>query len=147
MVYKGINMSDSPAIWLIKSEPEKYGYSDLVRDGRTVWDGVRNAQAAIWLRAMRVGDLLLFYHSRTELSVVGVAQVSSEALADPTDPTGRFVAVEIEPVRALPKPVPLADMRANPALAGMVMFRQFRLSVTPVTPAEWAAIRAMAGEK
>lgn len=139
-------MSDSPSIWLIKSEPEKYGYSDLVRDGRTVWDGVRNAQAAIWLRAMRLGDLLLFYHSRTELSVVGVAKVSGEAFVDPTDPTGRFVAVEIEPVRALPKPVPLADMRANPALAGMVMFRQFRLSVTPVTPAEWAAIREMAGE-
>lgn len=139
--------ASSPSIWLIKSEPEKYGYSDLVRDGRTVWDGVRNAQAAIWLRAMRVGDLLLFYHSRTELSVVGVARVSGEAFADPTDPTGRFVAVEIEPVRALPKPVPLADMRANPALAGMVMFRQFRLSVTPVTSAEWSAIRVMAGEK
>ena len=136
----------SRSVWLLKSEPEKYGFSDLVRDGRTVWDGVRNAQAAIYLRAMRRGDLALFYHSRTELAVVGVATVTREAFVDPTDPSGRFVAVEIEPLRALKRPVALAEMRVNLLLAGMIMFRQFRLSVTPVTEAEWSAIRAIAGD-
>jgi predicted RNA-binding protein with PUA-like domain len=134
------------ARWLVKSEPEKYAFADLLRDGRTVWDGVRNAQAAIYLRAMRVGDHLLYYHSRTELAVVGIAAVAREAFIDPSDPGGRFVAVEVTPVRALTRPVTLAAMKANPNLAGMAMFRQFRLSVTPITPEEWAGILAMAGE-
>ncbi len=133
--------------WLLKSEPEKYGLADLMRDGATVWDGVRNAQAAIWLREMQLGDRLFIYHSRTELAVVGLAVVSREAFVDPSDESGRFSAVGIEPVRALPRPVPLAAMRADPALAGMRMFRQFRLSVTPVTPEEAAAILALAGDK
>jgi predicted RNA-binding protein with PUA-like domain len=133
-------------LWLIKSEPEKYAYADLERDGRTVWDGVRNNQAALYLKAMRVGDLALYYHSRTELAVVGIASIAREAFIDPTDPAGRFVAVEVAPVRALKRPVTLAELKANPALAGMAMFRQFRLSVTPITAQEWAAILAMAQE-
>ena len=132
--------------WLVKSEPEKYAFSDLVRDGRTVWDGVRNNQAAIYLRTMRVGDPALFYHSRTALAVVGIASVARESFIDPTDPSGRFVAVEMAPVKALPRPVTLAQMKANPKLAGMAMFRQFRLSVTPITPEEWSVILEMAGE-
>ena len=129
--------------WLVKSEPVKYSFDDLVRDGRTVWDGVRNAQAAIYLRTMRIGDETLFYHSQVGLAVVGIARVIREAFPDPTDGTGRFVAVELAPLRALTHPLALSRMRAEPALAGMAMFRQFRLSVTPITPEEWAVIVAM----
>ena len=139
-------MTDQPARWLIKSEPEKYGFSDLVRDGRTPWDGVRNNQAALYLKAMKLGDQAFFYHSVKELAVVGIAEVVREAFIDPTDPAGRFVAVEFAPVRALTHPVELSAMKANPALAGMAMFRQFRLSVTPILPDEWATILHMAGE-
>jgi predicted RNA-binding protein with PUA-like domain len=134
------------AHWLIKSEPEKYAYADLVRDGRTVWDGVRNNQAALYLKAMKVGDLAFYYHSQVGLEIVGIAKVVREAFIDPSDSAGRFVAVEVAPSRALKTPVSLTAMKANPALAGMAMFRQFRLSVSPVTPEEWAAILAMAGE-
>jgi predicted RNA-binding protein with PUA-like domain len=139
-------MGATGSFWLVKSEPTKYGFSDLQRDGRTVWDGVRNNQAALYLKAMKLGDQALFYHSQEGLAVVGIAEVVREAFLDPTDPAGRFVAVELVPVRPLPRPVPLAEMKANPALAGMAMFRQFRLSVSPVTPAEWTAILAMAGD-
>ena len=131
--------------WLVKSEPAKYAFADLERDGSTVWDGVRNNQAALYLKAMKVGDQALYYHSQEGLAVVGIAEVSREAFIDPTDPAARFVAVEFKPVRPLARPVSLADMKANPALAGMAMFRQFRLSVAPVTPAEWAVILKMAG--
>lgn len=137
-------MAGAPNHWLVKSEPEKYAFADLVRDGRTVWDGVRNNQAALWLRDMRVGDQALYYHSRTDLAVVGIATVAKEAFPDPTDPAGRFVAVEFVPAKPLKRPVTLTEMKANPALAGMRMFRQFRLSVTPITPAEWSTILAMA---
>lgn len=130
--------------WLVKSEPNKYAFSDLERDGRTVWDGVRNNQAALYLKAMRVGDAVLYYHSREGLAVVGLAEVAREAFPDPTDPAGRFVAVELTPVKPLARPVTLAEMKAAPALAGMAMFRQFRLSVCPVTTDEWKAILAMA---
>ena len=88
-----------PAYWLVKSEPAKYSFQDLERDGRTIWDGVRNNQAAIWLREMKVGDLAFYYHSQEGLAVVGIARVSREWFPDPTDPSGRFVAVEFEPVR------------------------------------------------
>jgi predicted RNA-binding protein with PUA-like domain len=133
--------------WLIKSEPEKYAFSDLQRDGRTVWDGVRNNQAALYLKAMKVGDQAFYYHSNVGLEVVGVAEVVKEAFIDPTDKAGRFVAVEFAPVRPLKQPVTLAQMKADPALAGMAMFRQFRLSVSPVTSEEWAEILKLAGEK
>jgi len=122
----------TPSYWLVKSEPAKYAFADLVRDGKTVWDGVRNHQAAIYLRAMRIGDILFYYHSQQDLAVVGLATVSKEAFLDPSDPAGRFVAVEVSPVRPLAQPVTLAAMKAEPALAGMKMFRQFRLSVIPV---------------
>jgi predicted RNA-binding protein with PUA-like domain len=137
-------MSSTPSHWLVKSEPEKYSYRDLQRDGRTVWDGVRNNQAAIYLRTMKVGDRTFYYHSQVGLAVVGIAEVVRESFIDPSDPAGRFVAVEIAPVRPLPKPVTLAEMKATPALAGMAMLRLFRLSVSPVTDDEWATICAMA---
>ena len=139
-------MTTGRSFWLVKSEPAKYAFADLQRDGRTVWDGVRNNQAALYLKAMKLGDQALYYHSVEGLAVVGVAEVVREAFPDPTDPSGRFVAVEFAPVRPLPRPVTLAQMKAEPALAGMAMFRQFRLSVCPVQPAEWTTILAMAGE-
>jgi predicted RNA-binding protein with PUA-like domain len=132
------------AHWLVKSEPNKYSFADLQRDGKTVWDGVRNNTAALHLKAMKVGDETLFYHSQEGLDVVGVAKVVREAFIDPSDPAGRFVAVELAPVRALKTPVTLAQMKAEPALANMAMLRLFRLSVSPVTDAEWATILKMA---
>jgi predicted RNA-binding protein with PUA-like domain len=135
-----------PSFWLVKSEPNKYAFSDLVRDGRTVWDGVRNNAAALHLKAMRVGDEVLYYHSQEGLAVVGVAKVVKEAFPDATDPAGRFVAVELAPVRELKRPVTLAEMKANPALSALEMIRQGRLSVSPVRPQEWKTILAMAGE-
>ena len=135
-----------PAHWLMKSEPTKYGFDDLVRDGSTVWDGVRNNQAALYLKAMKVGDQALYYHSVSDLAVVGVATVSREAELDPSDPKGRFVAVKVKPAGKLKTPVALAQMKADPRLAGMAMFRQFRLSVSPVTPEAWGVIMGLAGE-
>ncbi|HEX3367676.1 EVE domain-containing protein [Phenylobacterium sp.] len=134
------------AHWLVKSEPNKYAFADLQRDGKTVWDGVRNNAAALHLKAMKVGDEVFYYHSQEGLAVVGIARVSREWFPDPTDPSGRFVAVEFEPVRAFKQPVSLAEIKATPALAGMRMLRQFRLSVTPITSDEWATIRRMGGD-
>ena len=132
--------------WLVKSEPDTYSYADLERDGRTTWDGVRNFAAASHLKSMKVGDQVFFYHSQAGKDVVAIAQVAKEAFPDASDPTGKFVAVELTPVRRLKSPVALADMKANPALADMAMLRQGRLSVSPVTDAQWAAILKMAGE-
>ena len=133
------------AHWLVKSEPGAYSFEDLQRDGRTVWDGVRNNAAALHLKAMKVGDEVLFYHSQEGLAVVGVARVAREAFPDASDPSGRFVAVELEPERPLARPVTLAAMKAEPVLADMAMIRQSRLSVSPVTDAEWDVILKMAG--
>jgi predicted RNA-binding protein with PUA-like domain len=131
--------------WLVKSEPNTYSFEDLQRDGRTVWDGVRNNAAALHLKAMKVGEEVLFYHSQEGLAVVGIAKVAKEAFPDASDPSGRFVAVELTPVRPLKTPVTLQQMKAEPALANMAMVRQSRLSVSPVTGSEWAAILKMAG--
>ena len=132
--------------WLVKSEPDTYAYADLERDGRTVWDGVRNHAAAGHLKAMKTGVQVFFNHSQEGKDVVAIAQVAKEAFPDASDPTGKFVAVELTPVRKLKTSVTLADMKANPALADMAMLRQGRLSVSPVSDAEWAAILKMAGE-
>ena len=96
--------------WLVKSEPDTYAYADLERDGRTVWDGVRNHAAAGHLKAMKIGDQVFFYHSQQGKDVVAVAQVAKEAFPDASDPTGKFVAIELTPVRKLKRPVTLADM-------------------------------------
>ena len=135
-----------PSFWLVKSEPKKYAFADLVRDGKTVWDGVRNNTAALHLKAMKVGDEVLYYHSVEGLAVVGLAKVARAAFLDPSDPAGRFVAVELAPLRPLKIAVTLAQMKASPALADMAMLRLFRLSVSPVKPSEWSVILAMAGE-
>jgi predicted RNA-binding protein with PUA-like domain len=132
-------MTEHPR-WLMKSEPNKYSFDDLLRDGRTIWDGVRNAQAAIYLRSMKLGDRAFFYHSNKGLAVVGIMEVVREHFLDPGDPAGRFVAVELAPVGPMPRPVELKTMKATAALADMAMFRQFRLSVCPLTEAEWQVI-------
>jgi predicted RNA-binding protein with PUA-like domain len=139
-------MADARSHWLVKSEPGTYSFEDLVRDGRTVWDGARNNAAALHLKAMQVGDQVFFYHSQEGLAVVGITKVAKTAFPDPSDPAGRFVAVELTPVRPLPRPVSLAQMKANPALADMAMLKQSRLSVSPVSPQAWAEILRMAGE-
>lgn len=131
--------------WLVKSEPDTFSFDDLVRDGRVTWDGVRNHTAARNLKEMAVGDEVLFYHSQESLAVVGIAKVTRTAFPDVTDPTGKFVAVELGPVRPVPKPVTLAQMKAEPALAEMPTVRQGRLSVAPVSDAEWKVILNMAG--
>lgn len=136
-----------PTHWLVKSEPNKYSYDDLERDGRTVWDGVRNNQAALYLKAMKVGDRLFYYHSNEGLAVVGIAKVVREAYLDPGDKAGRFVAVDVAPVWRMKEPVTLATMKAAPALAGMAMFRQFRLSISPVSDVEWKTICRLGGDE
>ncbi|MBS0283601.1 MAG: EVE domain-containing protein [Proteobacteria bacterium] len=128
--------------WLLKSEPESYSWDDLVRDGGTEWDGVRNNAAAAHLRAMRPGDRALIYHSGKEKAAVGVAEVTRGPRKDGDG--GTWVSVAIKPVAPLPHPVTLAAMKAEPALAALPMLRQSRLSVSPVGDAEWAAIERMA---
>ena len=131
------------AYWLIKSEPESYGWANLVAEGRTEWTGVRNATAAINLRAMQVGDEAFFYHSVSDKAVVGIVRVSRTW--QPDGEGGKWASVEVEPVRALDHPVTLAAIKASPELAGMELLRQSRLSVCPVRPDEWAVLLAMAG--
>lgn len=129
--------------WLLKSEPDSYGWEDLVRDGGTEWDGVRNNAAAGHLRAMAAGDEALIYHSGKDKAAVGIARIARTAQADGDD--GRWVSVRVEPVRPLPRPVTLAAMKAEPALADMAMLRQSRLSVSPVTDAAWQMLMRLAG--
>ena len=128
--------------WLLKSEPDSYGWADLVRDGGTEWNGVRNNAAAAHLRAMAVGDPAIFYHSGEQKAAVGVARVARAARKDGDD--GNWVSVAIEPVEPLPQPVTLKAMKADPALATMAMIRQSRLSVSPVTDEEWDALMRLA---
>lgn len=133
------------AKWLLKSEPDAYSWDDLVKDGETVWSGVRNAQASNNLKAMAAGDEALFYHSNTGRQAVGICRITKPAYPDPTDETGRWVAVTVEPVRRLSRPVTLAEMKAAPALAQLQLIRQSRLSVVPVRSAEWEIILSLAG--
>ena len=133
------------ARWLVKSEPFKYSWEQLNKDGQTAWDGVRNNQAAIYLRSMKIDDELFFYHSNEGLCIVGIAQVVGEHFIDPSDPKGRFPAVLVGPKAPMPRPITLAEMKAEPRLAGMAMFRQFRLSVVPISDDEWDVVMEMAG--
>jgi len=131
------------AYWLLKSEADSYGWDDLVRDGATEWDGVRNAAAARHLRAMTVGDSAIFYHSGKDKAAVGIVTVTRAAPPDGED--GRWVSVQVAPDRPLPRPVTLAAMKAEARLADLPMLRQSRLSVSPVGEAEWAVLTTMGG--
>ena len=130
------------ARWLMKSEPESYGWADLVRDGATEWDGVRNNAARLHLKAMRQGDEAFFYHSMSDKAVVGIMRVTREAVPDPKAPD--WVRVRVEPVKALPRPVMLAEIKAEPRLAKMELIRQSRLSVAPVRDEEWEVVLELA---
>ncbi|MDZ5646454.1 EVE domain-containing protein [Nitrospirillum sp. BR 11828] len=123
--------------WLVKSEPFKYSWDKFVADGRTHWDGVRNYQAANNLKAMKVGDRAFFYHSNEGLEIVGIAEVVREAYPDPSDESGRFVMVDLKPVTPVKTPLTLKDIKADPELSSMALVRQSRLSVCPITEAEW----------
>ena len=133
------------AYWLVKSEPHKYSWDDMVRDGRTIWDGVRNHTAAINLRTMKLGDRAFFYHSNEGKEIVGIVEIVREHYLDPKDAAQRFPAVDVAPVEPLKTPVTLAAIKADPALAEMELVRQSRLSVAPVRDREWARILEMAG--
>lgn len=132
------------AHWLLKSEPFKYSWSDMLTDGRTHWNGVRNHQAAINLKAMRIGDQAFFYHSNEGKEIVGIVEIVAEAYPDPSDEAGRFVMVDVAPLGPVKTPVTLAAMKANPELADLALIRQSRLSVVPVSDEHWARIIAMA---
>lgn len=126
--------------WLIKSEPFKYSFDQLMRDSMTCWDGVRNFQARNNLRTMRVGDLCLYYHSNEEKAVVGLAKVVHEAFPDPTSKEGDWVSVDVEAVEPFKNPISLAVIKAHPVLKSMALVKQMRLSVCPVTPEEFGII-------
>lgn len=129
------------AHWLMKSEPSSYSWDDLMRDGATEWDGVRNPTARINLRAMKVGDEAFFYHSMDERQIVGIMRVVREAQPDAKDPS--WVSVRVEPARPL-APVTLKSIKAEPKLAQMELLRQSRLSVAPVRDEEWKLVLSMA---
>jgi predicted RNA-binding protein with PUA-like domain len=130
--------------WLLKTEPTAYSWAELERDGRTVWDGVKNALALKHLAAVAEGDEALVYHTGDEKAAVGIAQVLRGAYPDPRQKDPRLVVVDLRPLRALEHPVRLADMRANRKLAGFDLLRLPRLSVMPVSAAYWTAIMEMA---
>ena len=129
--------------WLVKSEPDVYGYDQLVAEGRGRWDGVRNYQARNNLRAMQMGDLCLFYHSNIGLAVVGISRVVQEYYPDPTAELGDWSCVELEPVKPLVRPVTLIEIKAHPGLQQLLLVRNGRLSVMPVSFDEFSIIMAM----
>ncbi|MEW6273423.1 MAG: EVE domain-containing protein [Thermodesulfobacteriota bacterium] len=130
--------------WLVKQEPTKYPFEQLVKDKKTTWDGVRNFQARNSLQAMRKGDRVLYYHSNVGQEVVGVCEVTREAFPDPTADDPRWIAVELAPVKKLRRPVTLAQIKDDPVLAGMPLVRQSRLSVMPLSREQFARIEKLA---
>jgi len=133
--------------WLVKSEPDKYSWDQLVKDGSTYWDGVRNLQARNNLAAMKKGDLVLYYHSNVGKEVVGVARVTRTAYPDPTTADERWVVVDLEPVKPLAHAVTLAEIRADAKLAGIALVKQSRLSVMPLDAKAFERILALGETK
>ncbi len=131
--------------WLVKSEPFKYSWEQFEKDGKTFWDGVRNYTARNNLKAMKKGDRVLFYHSNEGLAIVGIAEVVKEAYQDPTTIDPNWVAVDLKPIKALPKPVTLAQVKAESALKDMDLVRLSRLSVGAVKKREFERVMVMAG--
>ncbi len=130
--------------WLLKSEPDTYGWDDLVAEGEGTWDGVRNHRAANNLRAMKVGDHAFFYHSNEGKEIVGIVTVSKAGLTDPSDPEGKWAAVKVKPVRKLKRAVTLKEIKGDPALAEMEVVKLSRLSVAEVRLSEWDYILKLA---
>ena len=137
-------MPAAARVWLVKSEPSVYAWGQLVKDGHTVWDGVRNAEARTNLRAMKLGDRVLYYHSNEGKEIVGLAEVAREAYPDPKDEA--WSAVDLVPRQRLPRPVTLAQVKADARFAEMALVRRSRLSVSSVTAAELKAVLALGGK-
>jgi predicted RNA-binding protein with PUA-like domain len=133
--------------WLLKSEPFKYSWDQLVKDKHTHWDGVRNYLARNHLKSMKKGDKIFFYHSNEGLEIVGIAKVVKEYYQDPTTAEPAWVVVDIAPVKKLKKPITLAQVKAEKDLQEMSLIKSMRLSVQPVREEEWNKILKMAGEK
>jgi len=133
--------------WLIKSEPTVYSWDQFVKEKRTSWTGVRNPQAAINLKSMKVGDLCFFYHSNEGKEIVGVAKVVKAAYPDPTDKAGKAVTVDVAPVAPVKRAVTLAEIKAEPKFKDFGLVRQSRLSVVPVNDEQWKLIEKMASAK
>ncbi len=129
--------------WLVKQEPQKYSFDDLIKDKQTIWDGVRNYQARNNLRDMKRGDKVLYYHSGSEKSVVGIAEVKRESFPDPTDE--KWIAVEIKPIQKFNKPVTLYEIKAEKSLENIELIKQSRLSVMPLTKEEFDTILKLSG--
>jgi predicted RNA-binding protein with PUA-like domain len=134
------------AYWLVKSEPETWSWDAHVKAGDDAWTGVRNHQAKAHEKAMKTGDKVFYYHSGDQKAVVGVSTVVREAYPDPTDPTGVFVAVGLKADKPLQRPVSLAEIKANPSLANMVLVKNSRLSVQPVAADEWKKINDLGSD-
>jgi len=132
--------------WLVKEEPTHYGFDQFVKDKKAVWSGVRNALAQRHLRGVKKGDRVFYYHTGDEKAVVGIAKALSAAYPDPEDRSGKYAAVDLAPVRRLPRPVTLAEIKADPAFKDFPLVRIARLSVMPVTDAQWARIERMAAK-
>ena len=134
------------AYWLVKSEPDVFGWDQQAVRGTEPWTGVRNHAAKLNLLAMRLGDRAFFYHSNIGKAVVGIVEVAREAYPDPTAESGPWVCVDMRAVAPLPRPVTLAEIKAHPALADMPLLRLSRLSVSPVSPAHWQEVMSLAGD-
>jgi predicted RNA-binding protein with PUA-like domain len=133
------------AYWLMKSEPFKYSWEQLLKDKKTFWDGVRNYAARNNLKAMKKGDLAFFYHSNEGVEIVGIAEIVKESYQDPTTTETAWVAVDVRPFQTLKRPVSLAQIKADKRLANMALVRLGRLSVQPVTEKEWKFVLELAG--
>jgi predicted RNA-binding protein with PUA-like domain len=133
--------------WLVKQEPEAYSWAAFVGDGKTAWTGVRNFQARNFLRSMKRGDAVLYYYSGSGKQVVGLARVDRESYPDPTATEGDWSAVDLAPVKALAKPVSLETIKADKALKDLLLVRNSRLSVTPLTEAQFGRLMALAETK
>ena len=136
-----------PSHWLIKSEPSKYSWAQLEKDGRTYWDGVRNFEARNFMRAMKAGDICLFYHSNEGKEIVGVAKVVKEAYPDPTAAGEDWSAVDVAPLKSLKSPVALEVIKSDPDLTEMALLKRSRLSVVPVTKDQFEHIMKLARTK
>lgn len=135
------------AYWLLKSEPDVFGWDQQVANGVEPWTGVRNPMASSNLKAMKKGDQAFFYHSNIGKEIVGVVKVVREAYPDPTDETGRWVCVDVQAMKPVKRPVTLAEIKADPQFADLLLVRMSRLSVVPVSEQHWKALTKLAGRK
>lgn len=145
-ILASLNKALTMAYWLVKSEPFKYSWEQFVKDKTTYWDGVRNYAARNFMRDMKKGDEVFFYHSNEGLEIVGIAKVAKEHYPDPTTDEEAWVVVDLKPVRKLKNPVSLKQIKGDARLANMAILKLSRLSVTPVTAEEWNAVLELAGE-